>query len=80
MFCSVVSLVPSVVLDTGDAECVLSDCPTDRAQVKVASVSALWYLEWYSICYSQDRNGMKTQKKERKVGRGLGMIHRGRDI
>lgn len=79
-FAIAVSLVPSVVLDTGDAQCVLNDCPTDGAQVKAASVSASGEPEWYSICSSQDRNGMKTQKKERKVGRGLGMIHRGRDI
>ena len=69
-----------MVLDTGDAQWVLSDCPTDGAQVKAASVSASGEPEWYSICYLQDRNGMKTQKKERKVGRGLGMIPRGRDI
>ena len=31
---------PGVVLDMGDAQWVLSDCPTDGAQVKAASVSA----------------------------------------
>lgn len=74
------SLVPRVVLDTADAQCVLSECATDGAPVKAASVLASGEPEWCSICYSQDRNGMKTQKEERKVGRWLGMSHRGRDI